>query len=180
METGMNPIETYSGRLLRVDSIGPSDLCIFDIAHALARLCRFNGHITAEHYSVAEHCVLVSHLIETPEYQLAGLLHDAAEAYIGDIPSPLKAELPLVKEWEDRILGAVDARFGVDTRHHVVEEADRDAFDCEFAMFKREGGFYEWDLCGQDLTPQGWPAATAERAFLRRFRELWVPSLVGV
>ncbi|XXF10170.1 phosphohydrolase [Pseudomonas sp. D2-3] len=59
-----------------------------DIAHSLARLCRFNGH-TSQHYSVAEHSYRVHELVE-PEHQLHALLHDATEAYIGDMTRPLK------------------------------------------------------------------------------------------
>ncbi|MEM4379972.1 MAG: hypothetical protein QXL01_04720, partial [Thermoplasmatales archaeon] len=84
---GMEPwIETYSGK--KFDYLAQSELDIEDIAHALSNLCRFNGH-TRVFYSVAEHSVNVSSMVP-PELKIAALLHDAAEAYIGDVPSPLK------------------------------------------------------------------------------------------
>lgn len=84
----MTFITTYTGRRFYPLDPQPSDVCIEDIAHALAMICRFNGHVR-EFYSVAEHSVHVSHIVP-PEYALAGLLHDASEAYIADVSRPVK------------------------------------------------------------------------------------------
>jgi len=84
-------IQTISGRKFPLAEPDPNQIDIEDIAHALSMLCRFNGHCT-QFYSVAEHSMHVSHEISN-DLALAGLLHDAAEAYLGDVPSPLKKEL---------------------------------------------------------------------------------------
>lgn len=69
----------------------PDDVCLEDIAISLSRQCRFGGHIRKdiEHYSVAQHCVIVSHNCR-PEHAMIGLLHDASEAYVQDVVRPLK------------------------------------------------------------------------------------------
>lgn len=108
-------IQSASGRAIRVLDPSPDQVHICDIAHALANVCRFGGHCR-EMYSVAQHSVLVSANLPE-EHALAGLLHDAAEAYIGDIVTPLKktpamraAYLPLEDLWAK----AIGERFGVE------------------------------------------------------------------
>ncbi len=81
-------IQTYTGKKFWIDNPLLTAICIEDIAHALSMQCRYAGH-TKEFYSVAEHSIFVSQLLPD-KLKLAGLLHDAAEAYIGDITRPLK------------------------------------------------------------------------------------------
>lgn len=76
-------------------------LSVEAIAHALSNICRYGGHVNS-HYSVAQHSIAIAKLAP-PKYFLEGLMHDASEAYIGDIPSPMKQRIPEIKIFEERI-----------------------------------------------------------------------------
>lgn len=111
-------VATYTGRQFWPLDVRPEDLVLDDIAHALALQCRFNGHVR-EFYSVAEHSVRVSWVLEQGgqpvEIQLWGLLHDAPEAYIGDMVRPLKKS-PGMEAYcrvDDEMLAVVAERFGL-------------------------------------------------------------------
>lgn len=101
-------IETHSGRKFEFLSPTPDMVDIDDIAHSLSRQCRFSGH-TSKFYSVAEHSINVS-LLSTNK--LEGLLHDASEAYLLDIPSPIKQYLTNYKEIEHKVMCAIADKFG--------------------------------------------------------------------
>lgn len=149
----MTWIQTYTGKAfdLLADSTHVADVCLDDIAHALSNTCRFNGHVR-EFYSVAEHSVHVASLVPE-EFRRAALLHDAAEAYCGDVVSPLKIALrgdaneqpSTYDQVYKRVETRVALRFGLrptDLRSDVVNQADlmmlaleRDRF---FPIRKRE------------------------------------------
>jgi hypothetical protein len=84
----MTWMQTYSGQAFDFTDINPEAISLQDIAHSLSLQCRFNGHVLAM-YTVAQHSVLVSRIVP-PEAQPWGLLHDAAEAYVCDLPRPVK------------------------------------------------------------------------------------------
>lgn len=94
----MSKIVTFSGQVVDLLSFDKSNVNINDISHSLSLTCRFVGHIKY-HYSVAYHSIIVSYLCKK-ENALYGLLHDASEAYIQDIPSPLKNSY-IFKEYKE-------------------------------------------------------------------------------
>lgn len=111
MRTDSNWIQTYTGRQFWPLDPWAEDVCIEDIAHALSNQCRYTGH-TREFYSVAQHSVAVANYVgrRWAEY---GLLHDAAEAYLIDLPRPLKREMPDYKRAEEKVLEAIFCHFGL-------------------------------------------------------------------
>ena len=116
-------ITTRSGRQVSLLNPKPGQIDISDIAHGLAFQCRFNGQVS-RFYSVAQHSILVASML--PDHlKLAGLLHDAAEAYLGDIVQPLKQLLPEFDRIENLFMVAIGERLGVRLDHHPeVKRAD--------------------------------------------------------
>jgi hypothetical protein len=159
-------ITTATGRNVNPLKLRPEDIDIQDIAHALSMTCRFNGHCR-KFYSVAEHSVLVSYLCPR-KFALIGLLHDAAEAYLGDIPSPVKPKLKQFKTAENRAEQAIARKFGVASfKCTKVHTADKRALRIEMGFLlpgSRRVPGHDRIMC---LTP-----AKAKRAFLARFSEL--------
>lgn len=118
-------METYGGRRVNPFNLREEDVDIKAIAHSLSLLCRFGGHCKV-FYSVAEHCIRVARIVK-PEYRLAALLHDAGEAYIGDVIRPLKYCLSAIQEADEKAVKVVMKKFGVDFSEEVrevVKEAD--------------------------------------------------------
>lgn len=108
-------IQTFTGEMFDVFAPNSSKIQVKDIAHALSMLCRYGGH-SRDFYSVAEHSVLMAGYFEARgEYDLAraALLHDSTEAYMGDMVRPLKLQLPLYREVEGALQGAIFNRFGL-------------------------------------------------------------------
>jgi len=108
-------IATYSGKRFYPLDPRPEDIDGYDIIHALSNLSRFNGHCT-EFYSVAQHSVLVS-LMCSEQDALWGLLHDSTEAYLADVPSPLKKcpEFIFYREAEKRLMAVICGVFKLET-----------------------------------------------------------------
>jgi uncharacterized protein len=120
----MNPsIQLASGRYFDYTNFGSKDIDILDIASSLSKLCRYTGHCD-EFYSVAQHSVYVSNIVD-PRFALEGLLHDASEAYLGDVNRPLKLLLPEYRALEAAVDRAVRTRYNLPAvETPEVKEAD--------------------------------------------------------
>lgn len=116
---------TFSGRAIPdILNIQPSDINIYDIAHSLSQMCRWGGH-TRTFFSVAQHSLIVAEAVEDPRLKLQALLHDATEAYLIDLPTPLKLKLPDYYKIEAIVWKAICRKFGLDPElHPQVKEAD--------------------------------------------------------
>lgn len=120
-------IRTFSGRELNIFHIKEEDISIEDIGHALSQVNRFNGHVRRP-ISVAQHSVDCARLCVDTDFEAHALLHDASEAYIGDVTKWLKQEdaMGRYREVEDDIQKTIFRRFGLSTRMPAkVIEADR-------------------------------------------------------
>lgn len=135
-------IETITGEMF--DYSAPK-VNIMDVAHGLAYTCRFGGHVR-RFYSVAEHSVLVTRIVEklNPDLAVAALWHDAHEAYTGDLPSPFKK---IVGDEYKAIAAAIDesvaevAGVTVEELHHpLVKVADNLAVAYEASQLKGGNG----------------------------------------
>jgi uncharacterized protein len=165
-------IQTSKGRQFWPFDPRVGDFDIEEIAHALSNLCRFGGHCS-EFYSVAQHSALVSDLLP-PEHKLAGLMHDAAEAYIVDIPRPIKYSLPGYLEAEHKIESVLAEQYGLQYPWHLaVKEADNIALMTEARdlMHKKP---MEWGIAESPHPDEIWPVSPyiAELRFLTKWREL--------
>lgn len=109
-------IGTYTGRKFYPYDPKPKDVNVEDIAHSLSLQCRFNGH--CEHmYSVAQHSINCTKLLKElgydVKYQLYALLHDASEAYLSDLPRPVKEYMPEYYEVEQKVQDVIWEHFGL-------------------------------------------------------------------
>ncbi|MBZ0104006.1 MAG: metal-dependent phosphohydrolase [Sulfuricella denitrificans] len=176
----MSYIQTFTGRRFYPADPRPCDVDIHDIAHSLSHLCRFNGH-TRKFYSVAQHSVLVS-VIVPESLALDGLMHDAAEAYLSDITSPVKPlleELALIESRiHESIAIAVEARYMV-AISRVIPPAVKHADLVMLATERRDlmtPTADDWPclegITARDEQITAWDPETARRMFLERFEEL--------
>lgn len=167
-------MQTYTGRAFYPMAAKVDDIDPLDIGHALSLLCRYGGHVS-RYYSVAEHCVLMSRAV-APENQLWALLHDATEAYLGDMIRPLKLALPAYREAEDRLMAVICDRFGL--AHECppeVKHADRrilrDERDALMAPPPLPWAFIE-NVSALGVDVQGWHPTVAEFLYMDRLAEL--------
>ncbi len=121
MSKEFTKIVTMSGAT--IDPLNPhrEDINIEDIAHALSLTCRFSGH-TRFFYPVARHCMMVADFLPSP-FKLYGLLHDAAEAYLTDIPRPFKSRIPGYIAIENNLHGAILEALGIPSPSLEIADA---------------------------------------------------------
>ena len=140
-----------SGRLVDPFALQTEDIDLGDIAHSLANICRYNGHVLRR-VSVAQHSLLVLDLVRdhvfmrvhdfgdaSPQLQLAALFHDAHEAYVTDLPSPLKCRVPGWRAIEEQVQAVVEAALGIPapsaSDQQRVKLADQLALGVERRLF---------------------------------------------
>lgn len=174
-------IQTVSGRRVNPFALAPSDIDVDDIAHALGNQCRFGGHCR-QFYSVAQHSCLVADLVRAEggdaTAELWALLHDAPEAYLSDLPYPLKhfSEFGrLYRDVETRLQQAITEHFGLSPEPPAtVREADRALLATERLALMADA--WEWpELEGvepADVAIDPWPPQRAVAEFRSRYREL--------
>ena len=167
-------IQTYSGIRFTPTNPNSDAIVIQDIAHSLSLQCRFSGH-SKSFYSVAQHSILVSYECD-PGEELWGLLHDASEAYLVDIPKPLKAsgKFDAYLEFEKNMMKAICNRFGLDVQEpSSVKKADYKLLCTEardLLVEPRKDGFDLSESLPYTIVPLS--PKDAEKEFLKRFFEL--------
>lgn len=165
-------MQTYTGRQFwPIDPLA-EEIDIADIAHALSMACRYAGHCL-RFYSVAEHSVHVARSLP-PELRLWGLLHDASEAYLVDVPRPLKPSLPGYYELEQRVMDAIAEKFWL---HTNTMPAEVKAADNRILVDERQQNMapthHRWagvdDLRPLGVTLEYWHPPRAEAEFIAAF-----------
>jgi hypothetical protein len=167
-------IQTRSGRKIEPLNLKPEDVLIEDVAAHLSKICRFTGAVS-DFYSVAQHSVLVSVYCE-PEDALWGLLHDASEYVLQDVPRPLKhlVEFAFYREAEYRAMSAICKAFGIsEIQPASVGVADVRMLATE-ARDLMSPLHPEWRTLKTPYVRRiaSWSPDQAEISFLRRFRAL--------
>lgn len=177
-----NTIRLRSGKYLDLANPKPDQFTFYDIAGALSKICRFGGQIE-RFYSVAEHSAHCAWVAQADGLSLktraALLLHDAAEAYIGDCVKPLKLMLPDYQRIEQRIENVIAEKFGVDFEREkgAVRKIDQEMLIHERRLlFSRDS--IEW-FCENEVRPLNvrlacWEPAQAESQFVIAAREIGI------
>lgn len=167
-------IKTFSGHYFNLANPEPGTVDIRSIAHALSNICRFGGH-TPRFYSVAEHCVHAAEVaFEVDDITLrdcaAVLLHDASEAYLGDMVKPLKNMLPEYQAIERAVDRAIKVAFFTGNGpRRLIKQIDRAMLVAEKqAIWPHDRK--QWEAFGKtkpaDVVLKFWKPRKAERKFL--------------
>ena len=178
LKTDANPSSLYwlaSGRVVDVLRPRVDEIHFDDIACGLSKVQRFGGQTNVEFYSVAEHSVLVSRLCN-PRNALLGLMHDASEAFIGDVVTPLKRQISFYYEVEARWMLAIGCALGVDDALvHLpidVKIADTRALQTERRDLYTPSRRDDSGIAPASWKVKGLRPSAAEKLFRKRFAEL--------
>lgn len=168
-------IQTYTGKQFWPLEPRPEDVDIADIAHALSNLCRYGGHVE-RFYSVAQHSWLVSQVVP-PELALYGLLHDASEAYLIDVPRPIKhgAGMELYRAAEKNLQAIIYQSFGLDPiEPDAIKTADNQLLRTEQRdlMKPPPAKWKDYRVGALPMRIDPWMPRGAEISFMHRFNEL--------
>lgn len=174
-------ILTYSGIAIDPLDATVDQIAIEDIAHATANICRYTGHVR-EFYSVAEHSVRVAELLEErgfdTESQFNGLMHDASEAYLGDVARPIKDTSDvgtLYKGAEDILMTLIAKKYGLTwplseeigwADYVLLRTEQRDLMPYPNDLYSLE----EYEVLEDEIKP--WEPKLAEVEFLSKFQSL--------
>lgn len=167
-------IQLRSGQYFNLLEPNLDVLTVEDIAHALSNTCRFGGHVR-EFYSVAQHSVMASWQVPL-SMKMDALFHDASEAILVDMPTPVKALLPDYRVLENTIQAAIAQKFGAShPKPHAVEMADRKMLATERRDLMPTCSI-EWEII-RNVTPLverilPWPPKRAYEAFLMQYHEI--------
>lgn len=176
-------IRTISGRSFYLYDKGNEGIYLPDICHALSNICRFTGHVT-RFYSVAEHSILVAHLVaqrtKDPRVILQALMHDSSEAYLADISSPFKGALKNYKKLENRTWKRIARAFGIRPNlHPLVKQADWIALFAEATVLQPDSRVHTWDFyplyaipARDQVRDKGIPKFTPEQAARKLEKEV--------
>ena len=154
-------IRTNSGQTVDVVNTDPNTIVIDDIAHALASIIRFGGHINRP-YTVAQHSVLASRMAKA-KYKMETLLHDGSEGYLWDVPTPIKHILPEYRLLEDKLMSVIAAKFGFNwPMSPNVKKIDRKMLDIEWENL----------VVTDNKDFKVWSHKKAKKEFLKEFKAL--------
>jgi hypothetical protein len=169
-------VETFTGRAFYPMAPRVEDFSIIDIAHHLSNDCRYSG-ATQYFYCTAQHCCLLADYVEkerkgTALDCLQILMHDGAEAYLRDIPRPIKQHLPQYRQWDFTLTMAMRSWLGWE---NIPIPSWQDELDSRIIADEREHIMGDSGLNWQhDVEPLGiaiepWGSRFAEQQFLMRY-----------
>lgn len=168
-------IQIHGGRIVDLADLRVEDIDLHSIATSLSRLCRFNGHGRC-FYSVAQHSIDVAHRISDPKLRIYGLIHDAHEAFIGDIATPVKTmfrsagtDYSNAAHYIDTVIyKAFGLKYPDERIHSIVKQQDNNAliYEAQNYMWSCQYWSYKKDMLFEPLGMQ-----EAADLFLKKFEE---------